>query len=105
MNLIEGYINHNRSKYGKLSLNILFLIYEKGYLKRYWKETGNGWRLYWWRPSNWVSNLIHLIKKRGDSIPVNMLKRKFSESYNKLRMRKQYDEDFNPYELGDDLPF
>lgn len=60
--LIIGYIEHDRSKFSTLAGTILFLIYEKGYLKRYYKEHGHGKYVYWWYPQNWPNNIIYKIK-------------------------------------------
>ncbi|MGV8136515.1 MAG: single-stranded DNA-binding protein [Mangrovibacterium sp.] len=61
--IIDGYIEHTRTQYSEFALFVLFLIYENGYLKRWYRETGNGWRLQWWLPRNWIRNIIHIIKK------------------------------------------
>lgn len=66
---ITGYISHNRKKYGAACLFILFCLYEKGYLKRWYKMTGIGWRIEWWRPRNYIYNIIHIIKHGRKSIP------------------------------------
>lgn len=47
---IKGYIQHNRSKYSGFAITVLFLLYERGYIKRYWKGNGVAWRMPWWRP-------------------------------------------------------
>ena len=62
-----------------MARHILFLVYETGYLKRYYRQAGFGWLLYWWLPKNWIPNLIHLIKNKEKSIPV----RDFIEWWNK----------------------
>ncbi len=72
----EGYIDHNRSKYGEFALFVLFLCFEKGYLKRWYKMQGHAWCSRWWRPKNWANNLIHIIKHGKHSIPYMNLKRK-----------------------------
>lgn len=77
--IIQGYIEHTPARYGALVLHILFLIYEKGYLKRYWKSAGFGWRVYWWLPRNWINNIIHIIKYRHNSTPVKYHKTKKSK--------------------------
>ena len=75
--VIEGYIEHKNSKHCDIARHILFLVYEKGYLKRYYRSAGIGWRCQWWRPVNWVPNIIHLIKKKGNAIPVTDFKKRF----------------------------
>ena len=74
--LIQGYIEHTEAKYGALALFILCLIYEKGYLKRYWNTAGYGLRVYWWQPQNYANNIIHLIKYRRNAVPFLYYKRK-----------------------------
>jgi hypothetical protein len=68
--IINGYIEHEPSKYSKIALIILFILYEKGYAKRWYKETGNGWRLYWYWPKNWIPAIIHLIKYKSKAYPI-----------------------------------
>jgi len=96
LSIIEGYIDHNRSKHGKFALFVLFLIYEKNYLNRWYKETGNGWRCYWWYPRNYLYNLIHFIKKGKNAYPI---KRMFEKRI-KYPETKPYQ-----YQSGDELPF
>ncbi len=60
--VIEGYIDHNLSKYSALAATMLFLFFEKGYLKKWYKNAGLGWRLMWWLPRNWLNNIIYLKK-------------------------------------------
>lgn len=91
--IIEGYIEHNRGKHGKMALHILYLCYERGYLKRYWKETGNGWRVRWWYPSNWLANAIHIIKKGRESMPARDIEKWLSRKPNNRIMNTDYTED------------
>lgn len=58
---INDYISHTSTKYGKISRHILFLIYESGYLKRYYREL-NSWYCSWWMPKNWLHNAIYIHK-------------------------------------------
>lgn len=88
--IIEGYIEHNRSKHGKLALSVLFLIYERGYVKRWYKETGIGWRCYWYLPRNYIHNIIHIIKHRRNSYPF---------------IKKDKQPIYNHWQTTDDLPF
>jgi len=94
--IISGYINHKQSKYGTYALTALFLLYEKGYLKRWYRAQGLGWRCSWWYPSNWIYNIIHFIKKGRHAIPLIRLREK------KIQYRPT-----KPYQHipGDDLPF
>lgn len=79
--IIEGYIDHNRTKYGGLAVFILCLIYENGYLKRFYNESGIGWRCYWWEPRNWVLNAIHIYKNGRNSYPARQLKEKLRKYF------------------------
>lgn len=90
---IEGYIEHKRSKYTNFSKHVLFLLYEKDYLKRWWKETGNCWRCYWYWPQNWINSLVHIIKHGKHSYPFR--------NYRNKRLIKKYS--ITPD--TDDLPF
>lgn len=94
--VIEGYIEHKRTRYGKFALNVLFLLYEKSYIKRWYSYQGIGWRCYWWHPRNWIYNFIHFIKKGRHAIPFIRLREK------KIAYRQT-----KPYQYlpGDDLPF
>lgn len=98
--IIEGYIEHSRSKYGSISLFFLFLVYEKGYLKRWWRSAGFGWRLYWWRPSNWLHNIIHLLKNGRHSIPVQDFIRKIKVKQYRHKLGQEHYMVFD-----DELPF
>lgn len=79
--IIEGYIDHTSAKYGALAVFILCLIYEKGYLKRFYNENGIGWAVYWWYPRNYVYNTIHIIKHGRNSYPIRHLKEKFRKYF------------------------
>lgn len=97
--IIEGYIDHNRSKHGQFSLTVLFLFYEKGYIKRWYKSAGIGWKSYWWQPRNWLYNIVHIIKHGRNSIPFNDTRRKMKAIINKYKPVKPVS--YEP----DDLPF
>lgn len=73
---ILGYVEHDKSKYSHFALTVLFLIYEKGYLKRWYNEVGIGWRSKWWLPRNWLRNLVHIIKHGKNSYPIRKIKQK-----------------------------
>lgn len=62
--IIEGYIEHNTSKYSDFAATVLFLIYERGYLKRWYSSAGTGRYVCWWLPRNWLNNIIYHIKHR-----------------------------------------
>ena len=91
--VIEGYIEHKKSRWSSFACFVLFLLFEKNFLKRYYRESGNGWYLRWWRLENIGSNLIHLLKYRNKALP---FRRKIH-----LMESKKYD-----METSDDsLPF
>lgn len=83
--VIEGYIEHTRSRYGLIALTILFFTYEKGYSKR-WRndfDTGGGWPIYWWWVRNWLAVIVHVLKKKKKSQPYKKLQQFLSKFYNK----------------------
>ncbi len=94
-NIIDGYISHTKIKYGATCQFVLFLLYEKGYLKRYYKETGIGWRTYWYYPQNWIPCIIHIIKHGTNSYPIRKIKERL---VNNSRTKVFYTD-------TDDLPF
>lgn len=65
----EGYVERHPTLLTGLAVTILFLMYEKGYLKRWYRMTGNGWYSYWWLPRNWANNIVHIIKHGRRSMP------------------------------------
>jgi hypothetical protein len=65
----DGYVERHPTNLSRIAAFILLLVFEKGYLKRFYRESGNGWRLYWWLPRNWVNNIIYLIKHGRKSYP------------------------------------
>ncbi|MEP2668944.1 MAG: hypothetical protein ABJH04_08110 [Cyclobacteriaceae bacterium] len=92
---INGYITHNRIRFGELAVFIFCLLYEKGYLKRYYEQSGV-WYSKWWRIENWLSSIIHLIKYKGNSVPFRKVRYSISEMFKKPVI----------YSWGDDdLPF
>jgi hypothetical protein len=77
--IITGYIDHSRTKYGKDARVILFLLYDwKGYWKRWYKAIGSGWyshRSVWWTPRRWPNNIAHIIRYKHKAIPFMKMKR------------------------------
>lgn len=71
--VIQGYIEHTRTKHGKDALVILYLLYDwKGYWSRWKRDIGRGWRCsknWWLRPKNWPNNIAHIIRYKGKAIP------------------------------------
>lgn len=84
---IDGYINHNRRKYGWLAFTILNIIFNFKEYRKYIKNMGVGWAVYWWLPKNWINNYMHLKRNGWDSIPLMKIKKRFRF------MRKQPIED------------
>lgn len=79
-----GYVERHPTKFSRIAAFILLLVFEKGYLKRYYRESGIGWRSYWWLPRNWIYNLIHIIKHGRRSIPFRykgIIRRKISRLF------------------------
>lgn len=98
---IYGYITHEKSKYCSLARFILFLVYEKSYLKRWWKETGNGWRVYPFRSmENFICNVVHFIKKGRNAYPLRRLKDKIKHTINRHRIINQ-----QSHHESEELPF
>ena len=96
-NLIVGYIKHYPTKYSNFALFLLFLLCEKGYLKRWYRETCNGWRLQWYLPKNWIRNIIHILKHGTKSFPFGRFRDVVKFSYQSGPSAK--------FELDDELPF
>jgi len=80
--IIEGYIEHNESKCSDFAATILFLIYERGYPKRWWKSAGS-WYCKWYWPRNWMSSIIHILKYRSKSHLAIILQRKIKQMFEK----------------------
>lgn len=71
--IIDGYIEHNESKYSDFAAFILFQIYDfNGYWRRYYQSI-YGFRVMWWLPRNWLRNAIY-IRKFGIRRVINILK-------------------------------
>lgn len=99
--IIEGFIEHEPAEHGEMALFILFLLYEKGYLKRWWKGAGHGWRSRWYLPASFIHNVIHLLKRRHTAIPIYNLHLKWKRLFTKAVPKQT----FINYCDGDDLPF
>lgn len=65
----EGYVEHANTKYTEFALFLIFLLYEPGFLKRWWNNHRHGWRLQSWLPRNWAINAIHIIKHGRNAYP------------------------------------
>lgn len=64
---IEGYINHKKHKYGWLAKFTLLLLFEKGYIRRYYQNV-IVWRLNWYYPRNWLHTICYWIKNKKNII-------------------------------------
>jgi hypothetical protein len=95
--LINGYIEHTPGKYSGFALFVLCLLYEKKYLRRWYKETGNGYRLKWYLPKNYIYNFIHLTKFRFKSFPVKLFIGRFKSKPSQIK--------YSAIEQTEDLPF
>lgn len=80
--VISGYIDHKRTKYGKDALVLLYLMYDwKGYWRRWRQYIGVGWYCHpsWvYKPRRWPNQIAHLIKYRWEAVPFMGLKRRFA---------------------------
>jgi|GEM_PF-2250696 hypothetical protein len=100
--IIEGYIEKTPDKYSSFALTILFLTYEKGYLKRWYKSQGLGYYSSWKSPSKFINNIIHILKKKGDAIPFMDRRRNIE----RRRIERQIKHpNYYPNTETDDLPF
>ncbi len=101
--IIEGYIEHEKSKYSKFALTALFLLYEKNYIKRWYKTAGLGWRSYFWQFRNWAYDIVYIIKHGFNSIPFVNLGKNIKEFFkSKPKHELIY---FSDAYCNDDLPF
>ena len=103
-----GYVERHPTRLTGFAVTVLFLIYEKGYLKRWYKSAGIGWRLHWWKPSNWIHNFFHIIRF-GFAIPFrqfkNWIKREFmGHWWIPGTILKSKENDYKQFDDGD-LPF
>lgn len=65
VNYIQGYIEHDESKYSEICSKILFFIYDYKIFKlRYVCSLGVGWCTYWWLPKNWINNIVWYVKHK-----------------------------------------
>jgi hypothetical protein len=103
-NTIHGYIDHTKAKWGATSLFLLMLIYERGFLKRWYKKSYFGWRVYWYYPKNIIPNIFHFIKHGRKSMPIMRLKDKLNQFIHRVKQKERINK--MKYEImDDDLPF
>lgn len=96
--IIEGYVQHEASKYSYIARMLIYLLYDLRGYKKHWRfGWGGGWYPYkQWRPKHLFNNLVHLVKFGRKAIP-----------FNRYKARK-IQEHARPNEVsltGDDLPF
>lgn len=102
---IYGYIEHEKSKYSWFAKSVLFLLFEKGYLKRYY-ENVYGWRCYWYYPKNWLFTICHFIKYGFKSYPIRNYKIRVANKWRKIKSKfKKQDKYVSVQMSEDDLPF
>lgn len=102
---INGYIEHEKHKYGWIAKSILFLLFEKGYLNRYYKNV-YGWRSYWYYPKNWLFTICHFIKYGFKSYPIRNYKMNIVNKWQQLKSKfKKQDKYVSVQMSDDDLPF
>jgi hypothetical protein len=78
--VIEGYIEHTRTDFGKDALMILYLLYDwKGYWKRWYRSIGRSWYYRWYVPRRWPNTIAHIIRYRDKAIPFQR-KRKYPQT-------------------------
>lgn len=100
--MIEGYVEKTPTRYSHFALMVLFLSFEKGYLRRRWKEL-YGWRVKWWLPKNWVHNVAYIIKfGRTGRFPLWM---NWRLRLDNLRLRFKKPVPVIDTDDNDDLPF
>jgi hypothetical protein len=106
--VIEGYVEHEPSRYSYAARMILFMLYDwKGHGTNWKFGIGHSWYGYkQWRPAHIFNNAVHLIRKREQSIPFQQWRRKMMMA-EKMRERKLSMEITACGESGwdDDLPF
>lgn len=91
--IIEGYIEHSRTEFGRDALIILYLLYDwRGYWKRWYKTIGRSWYYRWWKPTYWVNTIAHIIRYKHKAIPFR-------------RMKKWVPPPVQPVQQTEDLPF
>lgn len=102
---IYGYINHEKSKYGWFAKSVLFVLFEKGYLKRYYKNV-IGWRVCWYYPKNWLFTICHFMKYGIRSYPIRDYGLKLGIKWEQFKSKfKKEDEYVSAQMSEDDLPF
>lgn len=105
----NGYTRTINTKLGPVAIFVLCLLYEKGYLKRFWKQSGEGWYVYGWPPRNFVMNTIHILKHHIHSYPVRTFIEHITVTTQLIRFK--FKNRFNPepvvpaQEPDTDLPF
>ena len=80
--IIEGYVSHNRAKYGEEAALLLFLIYDRKNIP-FGFGYGLGWRSRWYLPQAWMNNILHLFNYRMRAIPIIDMREKLHKIFGK----------------------
>ena len=67
--IIEGYIDHQYSRYAYLAVLTLFLLYDRKAFKKYFHEMGMYWRYKWYYPMNWLYVVAHFVRYGTNAFP------------------------------------
>jgi hypothetical protein len=70
--IIEGYVEHNPSKFSYIARIILNLLYDcRGYKKRWRFGFGSGYYInHGWKINRLFNNLVYVIKHKGNYLPI-----------------------------------
>lgn len=101
--IIEGFIEHRKTRFTSFAFFVFMLMFHKNYIVKYYNSC-RGWRCNWENPNNWLHNFCHILLKKQDAIPIsNFLNKwkKFKSKYS-IKRKKRY-VSFQVTE--DDLPF
>lgn len=73
---IDGYIDHRSTKWGEFAVIMLFVLCERS-LPPIDFRLGLGWSTRWWLPRNYPNNLLYLIRRRANAMPIKSLRSRF----------------------------
>ncbi len=97
---IEGYIRHTKHKHGWLALYLLFILFDWKAYRTLVKGMGRGWRVSWWKPRNYLNNIIHICRYTTDAIPIRSIKNRKTKKNVMMAIGK-----YATVQNVDDLPF
>lgn len=75
---ITGYIERKEHKYAWIVFPMMLLLLDFSGYQTWLKGIGLGWRLQWYKPSNWVRVVAHFIRYKTNAYPINELRRKIN---------------------------